>query len=113
MISSLTDIFRKTSEFFKETSHNFTIYDLEMVYTIKFKQDKPPAYNQATTSTENRTKEIKTKKATPKSKDVRKRCCAIPAIVFLCGIVAFAFIGTFKKNYISLYRFLLPYYQIY
>ena len=75
-----------------------------MVYNIKLKQDKPPAYNQATTSTANNTKEIKTKKATPESKDVRKRCCAIPIIVFLCGIVAFAFIGTFKKNYISLYR---------
>ena len=80
-----------------------------MVYTIKFKQDKPPAYNQATTSTANATKDIKTKKATPKSKDIRTRCWAIPAIVFLCGIVAFAFIGTLKKNYVSFYRFLLPY----
>ena len=80
-----------------------------MVYTIKFKQDKPPTYNQATTSTANETKEIKTKKATPKSKDIRTRCCAVTAIVFLCGMVAFAFIGTFKKNYISLYKFLLPY----
>ena len=77
-----------------------------MVYTIKFKQDKPPAYNQTTTSTANATKDIKTKKATPKSKDIRTRCCAVTTIVFLCGMVAFAFIGTFKKNYISLYKLL-------
>ena len=68
-----------------------------MVYTIKFNQDKPPIYDQAINSNANETKEIQKNKAEITSKSIRKQCCAITASLFLGGIIAFVFIGRFKR----------------
>ena len=89
--------FRNYFAYFKEISYNCTIYDLKMVYTIKFNQDKPPIYDQAINSNANETKEIQKNKAEITSKSIRKRCCAITASLFLGGIIAFVFIGRFKR----------------
>ena len=68
-----------------------------MVYTIKFHQDKPPTYNQAINSNANEAKEIQKNKVEITSKSIRKACFAITAILFLGGIIAFVFIGRFKR----------------
>ena len=60
-----------------------------MVYTIKFNQDEPPSYNQATALHSNKTKEIQLIKA---------GCWAITARFLFGGIIAFAFIGRFKGS---------------
>ena len=72
-----------------------------MVYTIKFDPEKDQARiicNQATNTKANRANEIQNNKDAPCSKHIRRRCCAITAILLLGGIIAFAFIGRFKKS---------------
>ena len=74
-----------------------------MVYTIKFDPEKDQARiicNQATNSKANEANEIQSNKDAPSSKHIRRRCCAITANFFLGGMIAFAFIGRFKKGYI-------------
>ena len=69
-----------------------------MVYTIEFDPQKDQARiicNQATNSKAN---EIQSNKDAPSSKPIRTRCCLITASLFLGGMIAFAFIGRFKKS---------------
>ena len=68
-----------------------------MVYTIKFNQDKPPIHNQAINLNVNEAKEIQKNKTVLTSKSIRERCRAITASLFLGGIIAFVFIGRFKR----------------
>ena len=72
-----------------------------MVYTIKFDPEKDQARiicNQATNAKANKANEIQNNKDAPSSKHTRRRCCAITSILLLGGIIAFAFIGRFKKG---------------
>ena len=90
-----------TTKLTQKNYHNCTIYDLEMVYTIQFDPRKDQARiicNQATNSNTNEATEIQNNNDAPSSKYIRRRCCAITASFFLGGIIAFAFIGRFKKN---------------
>ena len=72
-----------------------------MVYTIRFDPAKDQARiicNQATNSRANVANEIQSSKDAPSSKHIRTRLLAITAIIFLGGIIAFAFIGRLKKS---------------
>ena len=80
--------------------YNHTIYDLDMVYSIKFDPEKDQARiicNQATNSKANDANEIQNTKDAPSSKPIRTRCCAIISSFFIGGIIALAIIGRFKK----------------
>ena len=68
-----------------------------MVYTIKFNQDEPPSYNQATALHSNKTKEIQKTNA--------GRWARAKRFLF-GGIIAFAFIGMFYRSLIVLHRVL-------
>ena len=72
-----------------------------MVYTIRFDPEKDQARmicNQDTNAKASKANEIQNNKDAPSSKHIRRRCCAITAILLLGGIIAFAFIGRFKKG---------------
>ena len=92
-----TGYLNQANKLHKGNSYNCTIYDLKMVYTIKFNHDKPPIYNQAINSNANEAKEIQKNKVEITSKSIRKQCCAITASLFLGVIIAFVFIGRFKR----------------
>ena len=80
-----------------------------MVYTIKFNEDKPPAYNQDTASDVNKNKEIKKEKATTTSVNIRRECGDGIVCAIICVIFVAIGISTFNRSFISLNRFLLPY----
>ena len=77
-----------------------------MVYTIKFNEDKAPAYNRATASDVDKAKDIKKGKVTTTSKSILRRCCShfTNATCYVFGGVQIG-LGTFKRSFISLHRF--------
>ena len=65
-----------------------------MVYTIRFNEDKPPAYSQATSSNVNETKEIEKENVATTSKKTEKDygCYCVG------GLIVIFFLGMFKSS---------------
>ena len=82
-----------------------------MVYTINLKSDKPPNYDQATTSNANGDQKIQNDKSTTTLEKIRtrlrKRCCPTLVILALVGIIAATFIGKIKRSRVASFKFVL------
>ena len=72
-----------------------------MVYTINSESERPPNYDQVTTSTANGDQTIQNDVSTTTQEKIHTRCCPTLVILVLVGIIAFTFIGKIEKSHFS------------
>ena len=76
---------------------------------MNYESERPPNYDQATTSNANGDRTIQNDESTTTLEKIHRRCCPTLVILVLVGIIAFTFIGKIEKSHVASFKFYQKY----